>query len=456
MQNEKQVFLDKLKSQLGTKVSTNSSILEHHSRGESWHTAHLPDAVVFPESTNEVKQVVELCNSYQVPIVPFGIGSSLEGHVVPLFAGVSIDFSKMNKILEISPENLYTTVQAGVTRIQLNETIKSQGIFFPVDPGANATLGGMAATRASGTCAVGYGTMKDNVLGMQVVLADGRIIKTGSKAKKSSAGYDLTRLFIGSEGTLGVITELTLKSYGIPEAMSAAVCSFKTLEGAVQTAMQIIQMGLAVARIELLDGVLIDAVNRYSHLNLPISDTLFFEFHGTNKYVIEQAEIAQEIAKDNGGENFVFRTKPEERNELWKARHNVFHACKALRPGAEYFTTDVCVPISNLAKCILETKEEIKKSFLIVPIVGHVGDGNFHLSFLLDPNKPEEFKEAYRISERMVYRALELGGTCTGEHGIGNGKIKYLLDEAGEAVQVMKSIKIALDPKNIMNPGKIF
>ncbi|MBL8670787.1 MAG: FAD-binding protein, partial [Alphaproteobacteria bacterium] len=390
-----------------------------------------------------------------VPIVPYGTGTSLEGHVAALKGGVCIDVSQMNKVLRVGAEDLDVTVQPGVTRKQLNEHLRDKGLFFPIDPGADASLGGMTATRASGTNAVRYGTMRENVLSLQVVLADGRVIRTAKRAKKSAAGYDLTRLFVGSEGTLGVITEVTLKLYGIPEAISAAVCSFPTLAAAVDTVIQTIQAGVPIARIELLDEVQMRAVNGYSKLDYPEAPTLFFEFHGTASGVAEQIEMVEAIAGEKGGAGFRWANKPEERSRLWEARHKAYYAALSLRPGCKGWATDVCVPISRLAECILETKKDIQDSGLLAPIVGHVGDGNFHLSFLIDPNDPEEMRRAGAVNDKMVMRALSMDGTCTGEHGIGYGKIDLLQAELGEGVSVMRQIKQALDPKGIMNPGKI-
>jgi D-lactate dehydrogenase (cytochrome) len=376
--------------------------------------------------------------------------------VIPHHGGVVVDLANMNKVLRVSAEDLDVTVQARVTRKELNAFIRDQGLFFPIDPGADASLGGMAATRASGTNAVRYGTMRENVLALTVVLADGRIIRTSRRSRKSSAGYDLTRLFVGSEGTLGVITEVTLRLYGIPEAMAAAVCSFDSIEGAVNTVIQTIQLGIPVARIELLDNVQMDSVNKFSKLNYPVKDTLFVEFHGTDAGVKEQAEMVQSIAAEHGGGEFKWATKTEDRTALWTARHDVTYANKALRPGCEIWATDVCVPISKLAECILETKKDLKESFLIAPLVGHVGDGNFHLGFLINRDDPKELEEAERLNDRLVMRALAMDGTCTGEHGIGLGKMKFLTAEHGDAVSVMRQIKKALDPQNILNPGKIF
>jgi len=446
----------KLKDLLGERASDAIALREQHSHDESWHKPGLPDIVVTLINTEEVAAAVKICDQFNIPIIPFGAGTSLEGHVNAVRGGVSFDLNGMNQILAVHNEDLDVVIQPGVRRIQLNDHLKSNGLFFPVDPGADATLGGMAATRASGTNAVKYGTMKDNVLALEVVLPDGKIIRTAHRAKKSSAGYDLTRLMIGSEGTLGIITELTLRLQGIPDTIAAAVCSFPSLDSAVQTVIGIIQSGVSVARVELLDDLQIRAVNNFSALGLPERNTLFFEFHGSASSVKEQAEFAQTIASDHGGADFIWRTTQEERNQLWKARHNVAYACKTLRPGAELWTTDVCVPISKLAECISETKADLLKSNLIAPIVGHVGDGNFHLVILVDRSNPKEIEETARINQRLVHRALSMDGTCTGEHGIGIGKIRYLRDELGEAVDVMRNIKQAIDPKNLMNPGKIF
>jgi D-lactate dehydrogenase (cytochrome) len=448
--------IDELKTRFGERLSTSNGVRDHHGKDESWHHPHRPDAVVFPNNTEEVAEIVRICAQYGTPVIAYGTGTSLEGNVIPHLGGVVVDLMNMNQVLRVNAEDLDVTVQARVTRKQLNEYIRDQGLFFPIDPGADASLGGMAATRASGTNAVRYGTMRENVLALTVVLADGRIIKTSRRSRKSAAGYDLTRLFVGSEGTLGIITEVTLRLYGIPEAMAAAVCSFDSIEGAVQTVIQTIQLGIPVARIELLDDVQMDSVNKFSKLNYPVKDTLFVEFHGTEAGVKEQAELVQSIAAEHGGGEFKWATKPEERTHLWTARHDVTYANKALRPGCEIWATDVCVPISRLAECILETKKDLKSSFLIAPLVGHVGDGNFHLGFLINRDDPKELAEAERLNERLVHRALAMDGTCTGEHGIGLGKMKFLTAEHGEAVGVMRQIKKALDPKNIMNPGKIF
>ena len=446
-----------LRDVLGDRCTTNPTQIEHHSHGESWHQAGPPDVVVFPISTDEVSAVVRMASRYRAPIVPFGVGSSLEGHVNAIHGGVSLDLSRMNHILRVSVEDLDCQVEAGVTHRQLNKALANTGVHFSVDPGADATIGGMAATRASGTTAVRYGTMREVVLGLTVVLADGRVIRTGGRARKSSSGYDLTRLFVGSEGTLGVMTEATLRLYGLPEAVSAAVCPFDTMEGAVQTVITIVQLGIPVARIELLDEAQMDAVNRYSRLSYPVKPTLFFEFHGTSTAAVtEHAQTAQEFAAENGGLTFQWATTPEARSTLWQARHNAFYAAVALRPGGKVWTTDVCVPISRLAECILETRRDVQQSQLIATLVGHVGDGNFHLIFVIDPDDPDELAAASEINTRLVHRAQAMGGTCTGEHGVGIGKMSYLQDEHGAALDVMKSIKRALDPDNVMNPGKMF
>jgi D-lactate dehydrogenase (cytochrome) len=448
--------IDELRALLGERLSTSTGVRDHHSKDESWHHPHRPDAVAFPNDTEEVSQIVRVCARYQIPVVAYGTGTSLEGAVIPEKGGIVVDLANLDQVLKVNPEDLDATVQARVTRKQLNDFIRDQGLFFPIDPGADASLGGMAATRASGTNAVRYGTMRENVLALTVVLADGRVIRTSRRARKSAAGYDLTRLFVGSEGTLGIITEVTVRLYGIPEAMAAAVCSFDSIEGAVNAVIQTIQLGIPVARIELLDDVQMDSVNRFSKLSYPVKDTLFVEFHGTEAGVKEQAEMVQSIAADHGGGEFKWATKPEERTQLWTARHDVTYANKALRPGCEIWATDVCVPISRLAECILETKKDLKESFLMAPLVGHVGDGNFHLGFLINRDDPKELAEAERLNERLVMRALAMDGTCTGEHGIGLGKMKFLTAEHGEAVSVMRAVKMALDPQNIMNPGKIF
>ncbi|MEB8433589.1 FAD-binding protein [Cocleimonas sp. KMM 6892] len=440
---------------VGDRFSTNMNSREVHSKDESYHIPKLPDAVIMVHSTEEVSEIVKLCAKYQCPVIPFGAGTSLEGQVIPESGGVSLDFTEMNKILRLSEEDLDVTLQAGVTRRQLATHLRTSGLFFSVDPGADATFGGMAATRASGTNAVRYGTMRDNVLGLTVVMADGEVIKTGGRARKSSAGYDLTKLMIGSEGTLGIITELTVRLYGRPEAMAAAVCDFESLEGAVNTVIETVQMGIPVARIEFLDEVQIDAINKYSNLDYPLKPTLFLEFHGTEKGVVEQAQMVGELAAENGGNEFQWSDKEEEKNKLWRARHDAAYACKALRPGAGMWATDVCVPVSRLAECILETRKDIDDTGLLSPIVGHVGDGNFHTVMLVDTDNEDEMKTAIAFNERLLARSLAMGGTITGEHGIGTGKMEFLLKEHGPAVNVMKTIKQSLDPLNILNPGKV-
>ncbi len=455
MKNQDGLIAD-LRALLGERVSTAAAVREHHSRGETYLPAHPPDAVAYPETTDEVVAIVKACARYGAPVVPFGAGTSLEGHVSALHGGVCIDLTRMNRVLRVSAEDMDATVEAGVTHRQLNRHLRATGLFFSVDPGADATIGGMAATRASGTTAVRYGTMRENVLGLTVVLADGRVIKTGTRARKSASGYDLTRLFVGSEGTLGVITEVTVRLHGLPEATSAATCPFETIAGAVNTVITTIQLGIPVARIELLDEVQMDAVNRYSGLDCPVAPTLFLEFHGASeRNVSEQAEMVKEIAAEHGGLGFQWATDPDERARLWKARHDAYFAALALRPGSVGITTDVCVPISGLAECIIETKKDVASSSLIVPLVGHAGDGNFHLIYLVDPGNPDEMAEAKRLNERMVLRALAMGGTCTGEHGVGYGKIGFLEAEHGEGLSVMRLLKKALDPDNLMNPGKM-
>ena len=444
-----------LRQRLGDRLSTSAAVCAQHGKDESYHEAHAPDAVAFAQSTEEVAEIVRLCAQHKTPIIPFGTGTSLEGHVAALKGGVCIDVSQMNQVLRVGVEDLDVTVQAGVTRKQLNEYLRDTGLFFPVDPGADASLGGMAATRASGTNAVRYGTMRENVLALTVVLPDGRVIHTARRPRKSAAGYDLTRLFVGSEGTLGVITEVTLRLYGIPEAISAAVCAFPTIAAAVDTVILTIQSGIPVARIELLDEPQMEAINKYSKLDHKVAPTLFFEFHGTTAGVAEQVELVKDIAAEHGGDDFRWATSQEERSKLWQARHDAYYAALALRPGSKGWATDVCVPISRLADCITETKADLAQSSIPSALAGHVGDGNFHLIFMIDPNRPEEIAEASRLNDRMVTRALEMDGTCTGEHGIGYGKMDFLFAEHGEAVEVMASIKRAIDPDNLMNPGKI-
>ena len=450
-------MLEALKARFGDRCSTARAVREQHGRDESPFDVPPPEAVVFCESTEEVAEVVRLASAHGVPVIPYGAGSSLEGHLLAVQGGVSIDLSRMNRVLRVNAEDLTVTVQAGVTRMQLNREIKNTGLFFPIDPGADATLGGMTATRASGTNAVRYGTMRENVLGLTVVTAEGRIIKTGTRARKSSAGYDLTRLFVGSEGTLGVMTEITLKLYPLPESISAAVCSFPSVDAAVQTTIQIIQLGVPIARVELLDVNSVRAVNAHDRLTLKESPLLLMEFHGSPASTAEQAQTVQEIAHEFGGEAFEWASTPEERTRLWTARHHAYFAALQTKPGCRSVTTDTCVPISRLAQCINETVAEADAAGLPYFVVGHVGDGNFHVGYLIDPAKPEERELAERLNAQLVARALALEGTCTGEHGIGLHKQGFLIDEAGEdALQLMRALKQALDPLNILNPGKIF
>ena len=439
---------------LGDRLSSAVSVREQHGKDASYHPCAAPDAVAFARSTEEVSEITKVCARHKVPLIPFGAGTGLEGGVEARRGGVCIGLSGMNQILQVRDGDLDATVEAGVTHQQLNQYLRDKRLFFSVDPGANATIGGMAATRASGTNSVRYGTMRDNVLSLKVVLPDGSIIRTARRARKSAAGYDLTRLFVGSEGALGVITEATVRLYGTPAAILAAVCSFASIEGAVSAVMQTIQAGVPVARIEFANAMQMDAINKYSKLDLPVTPTLWLEFHGTEAGVDEQAKTVQKIAAAHGGGNFCWATMPEDRQKLWRARHDVLYADKALRP-AQVFATDVCVPISHLAECIIATEKDVATSFLPAPIIGHVGDGNFHLTILVNPNDHTELAEAERLNERLVQRALSFDGTCTGEHGIGCGKIDFLLTEHGEAVSVMHAIKKAIDPDNIMNPGKI-
>ena len=441
---------------LGDRVTTSLAVREHHGHGEDYFAPYPPDAVCFPHSTEEVSEIVKICSKYKTPIVPFGTGTSLEGHVTAPYGGITIDLMQMNSVVEVNPEDMDCRVQAGVTRKEVNEYLRDTGLFFPIDPGADASIGGMAATRASGTNAVRYGTMRENVLGLTVVTADGRIIKTGGRAKKSSAGYDLTRLFVGSEGTLGVITEVQLKLYGIPEKIASAVCQFPSTADAADSVILTIQSGIPVARIELLDSLMMSWTINYSNLdNYEAKPTLFYEFHGTESSVEEQTQAVRSIIDDFGGSAFQWTSSTEERNKLWQARHDAYHACIAQFPGKQGISTDVCVPISRLAECIMATEQDTLASGFESPIVGHVGDGNFHSIFLVDINDEEEMKRAKDCNDRIIQRALAMGGTCTGEHGIGVGKMDFLIAEHGEAVSLMRSLKKALDPENIMNPGKV-
>jgi D-lactate dehydrogenase (cytochrome) len=447
--------LEEIQPLLGERLATTLAEREQHGHGESYHTTRMPDAVCYVHSTEEVSQIVKVCAKHGVPVIPFGGGTSLEGHVCAVQGGVCIDLSRMQRILAVRPGDLDTTVEAGVTRQQLNTELRATGLFFPIDPGGESTLGGMAATRASGTNAVRYGTMRENVLSLTVVLADGQIIKTANRARKSSAGYDLTRLFVGSEGTLGIITEVTLRLYGIPETISAAVCTFPDVESAVSSVVTIIQYGIPVARVELLDARTIMAVNRYSNMALDERPTLFFEFHGSPAGVAEQVELTQSITEGNGALNFVSAADADARNALWKARHNVHYAMQAMRPNGRVWSTDVCVPISQLTPCITETEKDVQAASFFIAMVGHVGDGNFHLGLVVDPSSEAELAEAEALNNRLVHRAIALEGTATGEHGVGSGKIKFMELEHGAAINTMRAIKTALDPQGILNPGKV-
>ena len=445
-----------LTARFGDRAVTSLAVREQHGHTTTWIANQPPDIVVFPETTEEVAEVVRLCADRRIPIIPFGTGTSLEGHLNALYGGVSVDTSRMKALLAVHAEDLDCVIQPGITRKGLNEQLRDTGLFFPIDPGADASLGGMVATRASGTNAVRYGTMKDNVLALTVVTASGAIVRTGSRARKSSAGYDLTRLFVGSEGTLGIVTEITLRLHGIPEAISAGVCSFQDVKSACDAVIATVQTGLPIARIELLDEVQIRAVNAYSKLTLPESPLLLFEFHGTDSGVREQAERFGAICAENGGGHFDWATKAEDRTRLWQARHDVYWASLGLRPGAKGVASDVCVPISRLAECLAETKRDIEENGLIAPIAGHVGDGNFHVMPLLFMEDRAEVAKVEGFMHRLVERALAMEGTCTGEHGVGQGKMKYLEAEHGEnALGIMRSLKTALDPAGIMNPGKI-
>jgi D-lactate dehydrogenase (cytochrome) len=451
-----QTVVAELKTLLGERVSTSAAVREHHGKDESYFPYALPDVVVFARTTEEVRDIANICRRHQVPMIPYGVGTSLEGHILAVQGGVCIDLSQMNQVLAVHESDLDAVVQAGVTRKQLNEHIKHTGLFFPVDPGADATLGGMAATRASGTNAVRYGTMRENVLSLKVVLADGRVIQTSRRAKKSAAGYDLTRLFVGSEGTLGIITEVTVRLYPVQEAMSAAVCAFDSVDGCTNTVIQTIQSGIPIARCDIVCEKTVGAINQYKKTSYRVAPTVFFEFHGSKAAVVEQAEAVQAIAKEHGGKDFVWATKPEERTQLWQARHDAYFACLQLRPGSRAVSTDVCVPISRLAECVSETMADVKSYFAPVPLLGHIGDGNFHLMLLVDPAKPEETETAKAFNKRLVERALRMEGTCTGEHGIGLGKMGSMRMELGDdVVDLMRDIKRVFDPDNLMNPGKV-
>ncbi len=449
-------FLDTLRERFGTRFSTAQAVREHHGRDESPYPPMLPDGVVFALTTEEVAWVARHCNQHKVALIPYGVGSSLEGHLLAVQGGISLDLSGMNKLVSVHPEDFTATVEAGVTRKQLNDEIRGTGLFFPIDPGADASLGGMAATRASGTNAVRYGTMRENVMSLKVVTADGRIIETANRARKSSAGYDLTRIFVGSEGTLGIITEVTIRLYPQPEAISAAICNFSTLETAVQSVIEIIQMGVPVARVEFMDTAAVKATNAYSKLSLKESPLLLFEFHGSPAGVKEQAETVQAITRDNGGMDFQWAEQPEDRSRLWTARHNAYFAGLQLRPGCRASTTDVCVPISRLAECVSDTAAELDQASFPYTIVGHVGDGNFHVLMLLDAENPQEWEESEHLNHRLVQRAIDMDGTCTGEHGVGLHKMEFMAAEHGrDALDLMASLKKAFDPNDILNPGKI-
>jgi D-lactate dehydrogenase (cytochrome) len=448
--------LARLAALLGDRFATGQAVREQHANLTSWHPVQPPDAVVFPETTEEVAAIVRLCGQHGLPLIPFGVGSSLEAGCNAPFGGVSVDMGRMNAVLVVHEEDMDCVVQAGVTRNQLNAHLRDLGLFFPVDPGADATLGGMASTRASGTAAVRYGTMKDNVLALTVVMPDGSVRKTGTRARKSSAGYDITRLFVGAEGTLGIITELTVRLHGIPPAVTAAICSFPDLGSACDTVIMAIRLGIPVARVELLDEVQVRACNRHSGLGLAERPTLFLEFHGSEAGVREQAESFGEIVADHGGGSFAWAETTEARNRLWQARHEVYWACLELRPGSKFIATDVCVPISRLADCMVETKRDIEATGLVAPIVGHVGDGNFHVSVMGMVEDAEEMARIKAFIGRLNERAIAMDGTCTGEHGIGQGKQEYLLREHGDNVLTMRAIKAALDPHGVMNPGKVF
>ena len=448
--------IDILRQRLGEKISTGESIRQHHTHTTTSLPAQLPDAVVFAEVSEDIESVVEICAQYQIPVVPFGIGTSLEGQVNAANGGISVDVSKMNRIISVNTEDMDCVVEPGVTREQLNEYLRDTGLFFPIDPGANATIGGMTATRASGTNAVRYGTMRENVIAVEAVTASGKKIKTANRAKKSSAGYDLTRLFVGSEGTLGVLTSITLRLHAAPTSILSGTCVFDDIESATQTVIATIQIGIPVARIELVDEVQIKASNLYSDMDNPEKPTLFIELHGEKDEIQNQAAAFTDIAHDFGGQDPKFSSVLEERNKLWKARHNAYWAMKALMPNANMITTDACVPLSRFSECVVESQKDLKKMGLLGAILGHAGDGNFHTQILVDPNDNEALAKAREYASRVSRRAIEMDGTCTGEHGIGQGKQDYLNLELGGTVDIMRQIKTALDPNNIMNPGKIF
>ena len=453
---QRDTVVSALQARYGGRCTTNNDIRNRHGHGESWHPAQIPDVVVYPASTDEVADIIRLCAAHKVPVIPFGAGTSLEGQVQAVLGGVCIDLSQMTDVIAVHAEDLDCIVQPGITRVQLNAYLRDTGLFFPIDPGAECTVGGMVATRASGTNAVRYGSIRNNVLGLTVVMADGSVIKTGGRARKSAAGYDLTRLFVGSEGTLGVVTEIILRLHGIPEAIAAAVATFPTIDAAIASVIQVIQHGVPIARIELMDEVCVSAVNTYAHLSLDVMPTLFLEFHGSPSSVKEQAQAVEKLLALNSCSSFIWSDEAQERSRLWNARHNAYYAGLALKPNAIGLVTDVCVPISRLAECISETKIDLDSCSMPAPLLGHVGDGNFHVCFIMDPGVEEQVSEAEHLHRRMVERALTMGGTCTGEHGIGLGRRDLLIEEAGRGVDVMAQIKRALDPLNILNPGKIF
>jgi D-lactate dehydrogenase (cytochrome) len=444
-----------LKLRFGQRYSDGAALRAQHGHTTTWIPNQPPEAVIFPENTAEVVDIVNMCRESRTPIIPFGVGTSLEGHLNAPFGGVCLDFARMKRVISVNAEDMDCEVEPGITRKELEAHLRDTGLFFPVDPGADASLGGMAATRASGTMAVRYGTMRDCVLNLTAVMADGSVVRTGTRARKSSAGYDLTRLLVGSEGTLGITTALTLKLFGVPETILAAVCPFRTLEGACRTVTQAIQLALGLARIELLDAVQMRAINSYSKLSLAESPTLFLEFHGTRAATVEQVDIFRELAAAEGGGPLDWAERPEDRSRLWQARHDVYWANMGLRPGTSVFATDVCVPLSRLAECVTETHADIEDMRLIAPVVGHVGDGNFHVTPMVDVSSADEVARVELFNDRLVQRALAMGGTCTGEHGVGSGKMKFMVKEHGAGVAVMAAIKKALDPSNIFNPGKI-
>jgi D-lactate dehydrogenase (cytochrome) len=447
--------ISELKNLMKDRITVSASVRTQYGQNETYYKETLPDAVAYPKNEHEVSEILQICNRNKCPIVPWGTGTSLEGNSIPINGGLTLSFENMKSVVRVNPEDMDVTVQPGITREELNQYLKEFGLFFPVDPGANASIGGMAATRASGTTAVRYGTMKENVIALKVVMSDGRVIKTGSRARKSSAGYDLTKLIVGSEGTLGVITEVTLRLQGIPEEIASAICSFPDAASAVRTIIETIQLGIPIARSELMDSTSIEAVNEYSKLDLPIKEHLFFEFHGSKTSVKEQSETVQDIAAGNGGSDFKWSTATEDRNKLWKARHNYYYAIKAKNPNHTFLVTDICVPISNLAQMIDETAKEMKENGMAPSIMGHVGDGNFHSGIMVRPNNYEDINVAKDLTRRIVKRALDLEGTCTGEHGVGIGKIEFMEQEHGESYQVMASIKRTFDPNGILNPGKV-